>query len=669
MADAGGIRAGRAYVELGVNDRIAAGLAKARTRLLGFGRSLRSFGSDLSAVSASAFAGGAVATGALAAAVRSFVGQGSDLQDMSQRTGMSVETLSELSYAAEQTGSSLGAVEKAARKMQRAIYDADNGSKSMVDALADLGLKADDLKGQTPEAQFEHLTSALARVEDPSQRAALALTLFGRAGTELLPMLDDANGGLDALRAAARDLGVTISGPSAAAADALGDAFTDVARVAKAAAFAIGAALSPAVLNVVKSLTAYSVRVVKWVQDNRAIVVAAGIGAAAFTGIAGAIMSVGIALIATAPVFSLMASGVGLVASAFLALTSPIGIAVAAVTGAVAAFAKFTTAGQSSVAWVGQSLGWLANVAREKFGGIARVAIDAWGGIADALTSGEIVMAAEVLWAGLKVVWENGRVALLNVWDSFKVTLQVAWLDLGGKLEGVFIGVTSSIAVAWHNLVSFLRTVWQGFSEWHANSVETLAGWIAKRWLEVQGVLDPSLNVDAAKESVDQQVRQRRDEIASAGDSERAAIAADRQAALDVASAERAMSLRELAESQSAAEAALVEASSARTGAAASDLTEAEARLRYAIAQAKLLRESAEGWARVEGNAAALLPQMNDVEAAASRFSVQGTFLASSVSGLGAGGPLDRIARASERTANAAERTATKIEVVMESDA
>ena len=66
---------------------------------------------------------------------------GSDLLDMSQRTGVSVEALSELGFAAEQSGADMETLEAGLRKMQK--FDRGSGRparRQAQEALARLGL-------------------------------------------------------------------------------------------------------------------------------------------------------------------------------------------------------------------------------------------------------------------------------------------------------------------------------------------------------------------------------------------------------------------------------------------------------------------------------------------------------------------------------------------------
>ena len=126
MPSAKGIRAGKAYVELYAKDgRLVKGLKRASARLKAFGASVRMMGLKMMAF------GGAVAAG-LALATKSFAAQGDVLDKMSKRTGVSVEALSELTYAASQSGTAIEGLEKGLGRMQRNILDAERGLSTPV---------------------------------------------------------------------------------------------------------------------------------------------------------------------------------------------------------------------------------------------------------------------------------------------------------------------------------------------------------------------------------------------------------------------------------------------------------------------------------------------------------------------------------------------------------
>jgi len=184
-------------------------LDKGESRLNKFkGGATKIFGAVKKAATGLAIGGAAALVGFGVAAVKNFADVGDQLDKMSKRTGFSVESLGELKFAAEQSGASLETVEKGAKRMASTILDAQMGLSTAVDAFDALGIKADELKGKSPEEQFQIMANALAGVEDASTKAALAQDVFGRAGTELLPLFNAGEKGMAALRDQAKSLGI-----------------------------------------------------------------------------------------------------------------------------------------------------------------------------------------------------------------------------------------------------------------------------------------------------------------------------------------------------------------------------------------------------------------------------------------------------------------------------
>ena len=192
-----------------------------------------------------AIGGAAAITGFAIGAIKNFADLGDELDKMSKRTGVSVETLSELKFAAEQSGASLETIEKALKRMATTILDADMGLSTATDALDAIGLSVEQLQGLNPEQQFLLIANALAGVEDASTRAALAQRIFGRSGTELLPLFTSGAEGMEALRKEARELGVVMSQEDAAAAAEFNDSLNRLKSVLQGLGFAIAKEIIP----------------------------------------------------------------------------------------------------------------------------------------------------------------------------------------------------------------------------------------------------------------------------------------------------------------------------------------------------------------------------------------------------------------------------------------
>ncbi|MDH4203815.1 MAG: hypothetical protein OEV87_13115, partial [Phycisphaerae bacterium] len=173
MAGTSSIRAGRAFVELFADDsKLVRGLRSAERKLRAFGNGIRTLGLKMMAI-------GAGLLTPLIGSAKAFSKMGDEVAKMSKRTGLSVETLSELKFVASQTGTEFATLENGVRKMQRSIYDAGRGLSTAVDALADLGLTYKDLEGLSPEEQFKLLAERISKIKDPTKKAAIAMSLFG----------------------------------------------------------------------------------------------------------------------------------------------------------------------------------------------------------------------------------------------------------------------------------------------------------------------------------------------------------------------------------------------------------------------------------------------------------------------------------------------------------
>jgi hypothetical protein len=132
------------------------------------------------------------------------------LGHMNERTGLSVETLSVISFAAQKTGSDIEVLEKGFIKFDKAMNDLDSGAKTAKDAVAQLFGNSKALNGLDTDQRFRKVVDALAKMEPSYQRTALAQEYFGKGGAQLLPIIDKLGGeGFEKLRKQAEALGLT----------------------------------------------------------------------------------------------------------------------------------------------------------------------------------------------------------------------------------------------------------------------------------------------------------------------------------------------------------------------------------------------------------------------------------------------------------------------------
>jgi len=435
----GAVRAGGAYVEIfGEDGKLRRTLASAKRRLNRFSASASRAGRGFLAV-------GAAAAAPMALAIKSYASVGDNLQKMSGRTGIAASTLSELSFAADQSGSSIETVESGVRRMARVISDAGRGMKSARDALDGIGLSAEALAGLSPERQFELIAEGLSRIPDASKRAALAQELLGRSGTQLLPMFAKGAAGIAAMRAEARALGLTISDIDADRAARLTDAFDVASKTIKRAVFAIGAALAPMAIRIAEAIGKVLAKLSGWIDKNRGLVVGLALASAAAMAMGVALLGVALAAKVAALALGVVSSAIGAIGITLAALSTPAGAATAAFVALAWMVDRKTGAIRKSIGSVGKRLRDLKSDATA-----------AMGGVRDALEAGDIGAAWAVIVAGLRVTWLAGLDALLGGWRSMVGEMAGGWLQGLANMRAQWSGFAGYVEERFRDAMAYV---------------------------------------------------------------------------------------------------------------------------------------------------------------------------------------------------------------------
>ena len=221
------------------------------------------------AVAAAAVAMAGAVTAAVGKMLNDWATFGDDVAKMAKRTQWSVESLSELAYAAKIAGMDLAQFELGTRKLSGAIYDASMGMVTYTRAFDELGLNADDLLKMGIEDQFWAVAYAMAELDNDAVRAALAVDLFGRTGTNLLPLLAEGKEGIAKLRQESHDFGISLTEEDAKAAEEFKDALTRIEGAVDGVQFALVTELAPAITDLINQEILPAIQGFKdWVKEN-----------------------------------------------------------------------------------------------------------------------------------------------------------------------------------------------------------------------------------------------------------------------------------------------------------------------------------------------------------------------------------------------------------------
>lgn len=143
------------------------------------------------------------------------------LNDLSERTGIAVESLQAFQMAGRLSG--VDNMTGALQKLTLAIGKAAESGKT--EAFANLGLDFEALQATSPEEQFKAVQAAIAALPTEAERAAAAVAIFGKSGVELLPLM---NQNLAEVEERMRRLGAVVSAGQVGAIDEMNDALAMV---------------------------------------------------------------------------------------------------------------------------------------------------------------------------------------------------------------------------------------------------------------------------------------------------------------------------------------------------------------------------------------------------------------------------------------------------------
>jgi hypothetical protein len=121
---------------------------------------------------------------------------GDSLNKLSAKTGASVEQLAKLQEQASLADVPFEGLTNALKKLSVNMIEANNGNTELRAAFKNLGVSVIDSNGHVKTAGdvLEQLQGSFGRFKDGPEKAALAVKLFGKSGSDLIPLLNGASG-------------------------------------------------------------------------------------------------------------------------------------------------------------------------------------------------------------------------------------------------------------------------------------------------------------------------------------------------------------------------------------------------------------------------------------------------------------------------------------------
>lgn len=211
-------------------------------------------GKAFAVVSAAAVTAASAVVKAVADITKAFVTFTSDAAEYSdavltesEATGIATDRLQEYMYAAELVDVSTETLTSSMARNIRSMKTAASGTGEAAEAYAKLGVQITNSNGKLRDGQdvYWDLVDALGKVENETERDALAMTLLGRSAQDLNPLIKAGSERMKELGSEAQQAGYVLSGDTLQAFGDYDDATKRLANGATAAKNALGTVLLP----------------------------------------------------------------------------------------------------------------------------------------------------------------------------------------------------------------------------------------------------------------------------------------------------------------------------------------------------------------------------------------------------------------------------------------
>jgi hypothetical protein len=172
------------------------------------------------------------------------------MNDLAMRAGVGVASLQALQFAAKLSG--VGDATAAVQRLGLAIGQAAESGD--IKAFERLGIDFAALEAMSPDQQFQTIQKAIAALPTPADKAAAAVQIFGRAGVELLPLM---NQNLQEIEERMKRLGGVVGDDQVEAISSMNDALDMVQRTFDGIIGNVIGNLAPVVESLANDLLAF----------------------------------------------------------------------------------------------------------------------------------------------------------------------------------------------------------------------------------------------------------------------------------------------------------------------------------------------------------------------------------------------------------------------------
>lgn len=188
---------------------------------------------------------------------KEFANLAEEVQRVAQMTGLSTQAVQEFNYAVELTGGSAESAATTIERLEKNMLSAGNSTSEAALTFKSLGISVKDAEGNLRPVQdvLGDLADKFSGANDGATKTAIAITLLGRGGAQLIPVLNQGRDGLAGLNAQLAATGSIMSGEQIKSFDELKESLTTLNKAWEGVKLAVATYFEPAAQAIVTWLT------------------------------------------------------------------------------------------------------------------------------------------------------------------------------------------------------------------------------------------------------------------------------------------------------------------------------------------------------------------------------------------------------------------------------
>lgn len=333
-----------------------------------------------------------------------------DLNTLSKVYSINTGDLQKYAVAADLVDVSVEDIAKSHVKLEKSMYSANTGSKSMQEAFDKLGVSITDSNGElkSGDAVWQETIQKLGQMENETERDAIAMQLMGKSAANLNPLIADQGETYKNLTDTLKQYDLDfVDQETLDKANEFNDSLDTMKAIGSVALSTVGSQLAAYLAPALEKVVGWFGKVAEWLSKlSPEVLTVIGVVAGVVAAIAPVLLILGKVAFAISSIMSLMST----LNLSFAALAGPVGIAIAVIAALIA---------------IGVLLYKNWDKIKAKALEIKASLIATWNSIK----------------ASISATINNLKTAMANVWNSIKATASSVW-------SGIKNAITSPITSA-----------------------------------------------------------------------------------------------------------------------------------------------------------------------------------------------------------------------------